>query len=100
MRPTRTGADAGGGGPTGDGYSPFSAGAVTPPGGETAMDGDDKTDSNAARLAKTLHRVDATLTEAVLDSFRHLGDSGRGDLAESARAVLGKLQILSTLDQD
>ncbi|NNJ24483.1 hypothetical protein [Alienimonas chondri] len=83
----------------GDGYAPFSAGAVTPPGGESGSDAEDKTDSNAARLAKTLQRVDATLTEGVMDSFRHLSDSRRGDIAESARAVLGKLQILSSLDE-
>ena len=83
----------------GDSYAPFSAGAVTPPGGATATDAEDRTDANAARLSKTLQRVDATLTEAVLDSFRSLPDSRRGDLAESARSVLGKLQILATLDE-
>lgn len=83
----------------GDGYAPFSAGATSPPGGESTSDAEDKTDSNAARLAKTLQRVDATLTEAVLDSFRRLPDSRRGDLAESARAVLGKLQILASIDE-
>ncbi len=83
----------------GDAYAPFSAGAVTPPGGSDGADAEDKTDSNAARLTKTLQRVDATLTEAVVDSFRHLADSRRGDLAESARAVLGKLQILASLDE-
>ncbi|QDT17861.1 hypothetical protein [Alienimonas californiensis] len=83
----------------GDGYAPFSSGAVTPPGGNSGTDAEDKTDANAARLTKTLQRIDATLTEAVMDSFRRLPDSRREDMAESARAVLGKLQILASLDE-
>ncbi|MFH5805718.1 hypothetical protein [Alienimonas sp. DA493] len=85
--------------PAGDGYAPFSSGAKSPAGGESGTDAEDKTESNAARLAKTLQRIDATLTEAVLDSFRRLPDSRREDLAESARVVLGKLQILASIDE-
>jgi hypothetical protein len=83
-----------------DAYAPFSAGATSPAGGSNASDEEDKTETNAARLTKTLYRVDATLTEAVIESFRGLSDSRRGDLAESARIVIGKLHILSTLDED
>ena len=82
----------------GDGYAPFSSGAVTPPGASGASETENKTVANAARLSKTLQRIDATLTEAVLDSFRHLSDSRKGDLAESARAALGKLQLIAALD--
>ena len=90
--------EAGGGGNGGDSYAPFSAGAVTPPGGSGGGDAEDKTATNADRLAKTLERVDATLTEAVLDSFGRLDDSRKGRLAESARALLGKLQVVAALD--
>ena len=82
----------------GDSYAPFSAGAVTLPGGSGGGETEDKTTSNADRLAKTLERVDATLTEAVLDSFARLDDSRQARLAESARALLGKLQLVAALD--
>ena len=92
------GEDGEGGEPAGDGYAPFSSGATAVPGAATATDDEDKTETNAARLTKTLHRIDATLSEAVMEAFAGLPDSRRGDLAESARAVLGKLQVLAALD--
>ena len=96
-----TGPSADGEGPRdggGDSYAPFSAGAVTPPGASGGGETEDKTASNADRLTKTLERLDATLTEAVLDSLPRLDDSRKGRLAESARALLGKLQLVAALD--
>ena len=103
LRETGPAADGGDGSGGGDGtgsdsYAPFSAGAVTPPGGSEGGETEDKTAANADRLSKTLERVDATLSEAVMDAFGRLDDSRKGRLAESARALLGKLQLLSQLD--
>ena len=94
--PDRDGDEEEGGGS--DAYAPFRSGAASA--GGTSEDGEteDKTDANAARLTKTLLRIDSMLTEAVMESFRDLSDSRRGDLGESARAVLGKLQLLASLD--
>ena len=92
------GGESGGEGGSSDGYAPFSAGAVSPAGASGGVETEDKTAANAARLTKTLERLDATLTEAVLDSFGRLADSQKGRLGESARALLGKLQLIASLD--
>ena len=81
----------------GDDYAPFSSGAMSVPGDGKADDDADRADATAARVAKALQRIDATLTEEVLSSFTGLTGDRRDHLAAAAQSVLGKVTELTRL---
>ena len=90
--PEHSGKDGGG-----DDYAPFRPGAMSVPGEGPGDDAADRADATAARVAKALSRLDATLTEEVIASFRGLTGERRDDLAAAAQAVLGKVTELTRL---